>query len=567
MMSHKSDKNKNNLDEIQSLPIIEKPSVYSDGISSKQNRSLSVGIKQVYLEYCANTSIHGVQYLGDSRPWKEKFFWICVFIVSICCCSKLIGRVYSKWTETPVIVSFAEKSTPVWNIPFPAITICSETKRPKKMQGPSYAELLKEWKSSVAEGKHFHPNINSTEFLEFLTLLHICNTQIIDSMPRISHQPIDYFEILNRMLPDFDNHYLYCKWFGNFSHCDKLFSKTYTEEGICFTFNGLNPTDLYRNNTIQYQRALETTTAFKYSKDVNRSLSWSLENGYDHNSGLETYPVRVLSAGSRAGLSIAFLNLKHEVDFGCRGPVQGFKVLLHSPDDVPLVSKQFVRIPMGREVLIAVKPNMITTSSGIAEYPPHRRQCYLNSERSLRFFKVYTQNNCELECLTNYTLKTCGCVKFSMPHTPDMPVCTEDKIQCYDRAEDGLLFKEFSEGMKGTNFNSRGETECNCMPACTSLAYHTEISQGSFDTENMLHAFGEKKFLEDNPDIEMSRLSIYFKENQFITSKRSELYGVTDFLANCGGIFGLFMGFSILSMVEVIYHFSLRLWSNMRKQK
>ena len=27
-----------------------------------------------------------------------------------------------------MIVSFAEKSTPVWKIPFPAITICPETK-------------------------------------------------------------------------------------------------------------------------------------------------------------------------------------------------------------------------------------------------------------------------------------------------------------------------------------------------------------------------------------------------------------------------------------------------------
>lgn len=27
-----------------------------------------------------------------------------------------------------MIVSFAEKSTPVWKVPFPAVTICPETK-------------------------------------------------------------------------------------------------------------------------------------------------------------------------------------------------------------------------------------------------------------------------------------------------------------------------------------------------------------------------------------------------------------------------------------------------------
>lgn len=54
-------------------------------------------------------------------------------------------------------------------------------------------------------------------------------------------------------------------------------------------------------------------------------------------------------------------------------------------------------------------------------------------------------------------------------------------------------------------------------------------------------------------------LKIYFKENEFITSKRSELYGRTEFLAACGGILGLFIGVTALSFVEIFYYFTLRL--------
>lgn len=64
-----------------------------------------------------------------------------------------------------------------------------------------------------------------------------------------------------------------------------------------------------------------------------------------------------------------------------------------------------------------------------------------------------------------------------------------------------------------------------------------------------------------------ARLSIFFKEHQFITSKRSELYGQTDFLANCGGLLGLFMGVSVLSIIEVIYYFTLRLGCSLRLRK
>lgn len=61
-----------------------------------------------------------------------------------------------------------------------------------------------------------------------------------------------------------------------------------------------------------------------------------------------------------------------------------------------------------------------------------------------------------------------------------------------------------------------------------------------------------------------ARLAIFFREKQFITSKRSELYGRTDFLANCGGLLGLFMGVSLLSFVEIIYHITLRVCCNLR---
>lgn len=61
-------------------------------------------------------------------------------------------------------------------------------------------------------------------------------------------------------------------------------------------------------------------------------------------------------------------------------------------------------------------------------------------------------------------------------------------------------------------------------------------------------------------------LKIYFKEDDFISVSRSELFGVVDFLSNCGGLLGLFMGISILSMVEFVYYFSLR-WACALKEK
>lgn len=67
--------------------------------------------------------------------------------------------------------------------------------------------------------------------------------------------------------------------------------------------------------------------------------------------------------------------------------------------------------------------------------------------------------------------------------------------------------------------------------------------------------------------IQPTRLSIFFKERQFLTLKRSELYGYTDFFAKCGGLLGLFMGISLLSIVELIYYCTLRLGCTFRMRR
>lgn len=55
-----------------------------------------------------------------------------------------------------------------------------------------------------------------------------------------------------------------------------------------------------------------------------------------------------------------------------------------------------------------------------------------------------------------------------------------------------------------------------------------------------------------------AKLAIYFKQAQYMTMKRSELFGWTDFIANCGGVLGLCMGVSLLSLAELLYYCAVR---------
>lgn len=94
---------------------------------------------------------------------------------------------------------------------------------------------------------------------------------------------------------------------------------------------------------------------------------------------------------------------------------RAFKVYLHGAPEFPWNTKQYFRVNVDQSATLTVTPMLIRTSNQLRDYDPKRRECYFQHENPLNFFKLYTKENCELECLANYALELCGCVAFWMP--------------------------------------------------------------------------------------------------------------------------------------------------------
>ncbi|CAO1405339.1 unnamed protein product [Diamesa serratosioi] len=77
--------------------------------------------------------------------------------------------------------------------------------------------------------------------------------------------------------------------------------------------------------------------------------------------------------------------------------------------------------------------------------------------------------------------------------------------------------------------------------------------------------------VEFNVEKHPSEVTFLFKENEVFTFIRKRQFTTVDFLSDCGGILGLFAGISVLSIVEVVYYFSLRIlvnaWIDRKKSK
>ncbi|XP_037048473.1 pickpocket protein 28-like [Bradysia coprophila] len=227
--------------------------------------------------------------------------------------------------------------------------------------------------------------------------------------------------------------------------------------------------------------------------------------------------------------------------------LSGFILIVHPPDEFPLFLRRSVITSIKAESFnnIRLTPHLVV-SEGIEKYEPNVRQCYYGHERHLKYYKTYTQNHCESECLADYTLDQCGCVPYFMPRAcfNDTKICRADS-ECDLNAVDKLFLPKFNDD--GTHALI---DDCNCLQTCTQLSYTVEVVE----------------LPEELAGYDGSALIIGNEHPFFTKNIRTELHSLSEFFSNCGGSLGLFLGVSILSIVELLYFCTARLYLHSKKR-
>ncbi|PSN38910.1 hypothetical protein C0J52_16366, partial [Blattella germanica] len=105
-------------------------------------------------------------------------------------------------------------------------------------------------------------------------------------------------------------------------------------------------------------------------------------------------------------------------------------------------------------------------------------------------------------------------------------------------------------------------TNCHCELGCSNTVYEVEKLTGELivqEEKTQLHKLCKEKILififllNSNGSLEIG-----FVSWPMVRYKREVLFGWVDLLVSFGGIAGLFLGFSLLSGIEVIYYFTMR---------
>ncbi|XP_068147801.1 pickpocket protein 28 [Drosophila tropicalis] len=480
--------------------------------------------KKSLVIFLKETGLHGLKFVGDAKlsNW-ERLFFLCSFVAAFVMTCQLITNIYIKWESTPVIIGISPHATSILKVPFPAITICNmnqvlRSKVDIYQQDSKEGALLKLLCNE--ESDEFEDD--SSPFASNLRN----NTLQISEFVAANSQPCE------QML-------LYCRFSSIQYDCMDLFRSIITDEGLCCVFNFLPPEFLYKTH-LKSTRNLTNRIGFV-------PVQWNPETGYPNVLPEKYYPRAAIGPGISLGFTVVMdAQLNEYYCSSTNGP--GFKVFFHNPIEVPSVKEAGLITAIGHETNYRIEVSRGEAVSAIRSISRDRRQCVFRNEQILLFYEIYTRRNCENECLAMYLFESCSCLPFDYPKIyENASICLMRDTFCVKQAQRSAMRPNWAKCRK------------LCLPSCFDLTYMASsfpfpLASRNFKMANPLVGNMSKVYLRDN----IAVMNVYYRESVYYGNMKNVYIGLTEFLSNIGGVMGLFMGFSVISLAEIFYFLILK---------
>ncbi|XP_025191376.1 pickpocket protein 28-like, partial [Melanaphis sacchari] len=327
-----------------------------------------------------------------------------------------------------------------------------------------------------------------------------------------------------------------------------------TSYGLCYSINMIPHHQLLHDNYLSSTSFLNSTRVDSIAN--KNQTAWTPETGYRQNATPFDIPWRVTGDTVDNAVRLIFDLANKNLGDYCPKRDSGLTLFVHSPADVPVGIQPTAYVTGSSLLSVALYMTIIRTSYKINTWTPKLRNCYFQHEKKLKFFKIYTLHNCEIECRANNTFNICGCNAYFQPRDQEVPVCGSEYLECI-RESSTIGYSIFNKTLN-MSINIK---DCNCLPSCTSIQYEYETVE--FSRNWSINSTKSKLVLTEESTLVM----IYFKRKYVIEVLKIPLMPFNELLGNIGGLFGLFLGCSIISFFEILYFFVIRLYFDRRNRK
>ncbi|XP_051497473.1 acid-sensing ion channel 1 isoform X2 [Apus apus] len=257
---------------------------------------------------------------------------------------------------------------------------------------------------------------------------------------------------------------------------------------------------------------------------------------YTFNAGQDGKPrLMTMKGGTGNGLEI-MLDIQQDEYLPVWGETDetsfeaGIKVQIHSQDEPPLIDQLGFGVAPGFQTFVSCQEQRLIY------LPPPWGDCKAGPGDS-EFYDTYSITACRIDCETRYLVENCNCRMVHMPG--DAPYCTPEQYkECADPALDFLVEKD--------------NEYCICEMPCNVTRYGKELSMVKIPSKASAKYLAKKynkseQYIGENILV----LDIFFEALNYETIEQKKAYEVAGLLGDIGGQMGLFIGASILTVLEL----------------
>ncbi|KAK6173769.1 hypothetical protein SNE40_017170 [Patella caerulea] len=476
------------------------------GKGERECKKCRLGRTQMLHMYEGSATIHGVPKIMSPQLYSfRRYLWTIMLIAMTIGLIIFLYRSFTRYYKYPIITNTRLEFNN--EMQFPAVTICNANQfRQHKIPSD-------DWKIKDLIFEMSEMSVLSEYFKEHFAM----NSPKYSFIPEPeAHLGKNLYKFALDAAHKLEDMFIVCLWGGVVVNCSKYFETVITDMGVCYTFNS--------------------------------------------NS---SSPMTSYGSGSMSGLRV-IVDIEQPEYYFSQISLAGIQVLLHEPGSAAmLTSNGFVARP-GSSTAVAIRKERIdglskpykafgseycmTTHEPGFKTPLHRYKDY-----------IYTRQTCAMNCLTDDYVKHCNCC--SLFDKGEEEYCSLDTLRdCY------IPYKavaNISDILK----------KCTCPSRCVKEKYTASMSVADFAstfTKDYMVNNGILKnrsgsYISDN----VIDLRIYYETlTVTVTEQRAEIT-IETILGDLGGQMGLFIGASVLSVVELVEFVTLLLigWHNERQEK
>ncbi|XP_041097639.1 acid-sensing ion channel 1B isoform X1 [Polyodon spathula] len=444
-------------------------------------------VEAVHL-FLKHTTFHGLRHIFLSGSYPRRLVWLLAFLTALALLFTWSSNRVHYLLSSPV----HSKTHMVYGkrLVFPAVTICNQNRVLPARMGKTDLFLAGQWLGMLGRNLQVLPGVResfSGPDQRWAAFSRLLNFSHFLPPPRDSHPSMR--QLLDRLGHQLEEMLLYCRYQGELCG-PRNFSTIFTRYGKCYTFN----------------------------------------------SGLDGKPLLMtLKGGTGNGLEL-MLDIQQDEYLPVWGETDetsfeaGIKVQIHTQDEPPFIDQLGFGVAPGFQTFVSCQEQRLVY------LPPPWGDCKSTPIDS-DFFDTYSITACRIDCETRYLVENCNCRMVHMPG--DAPYCTPEQYkECADPALDFLVEKD--------------NDYCVCETPCNMTRYNKELSFVRIPSKASARYLAKKynkseQYIAENILV----LDIFFEALNYETIEQKKAYEVAGLLGDIGGQMGLFIGASLLTILEL----------------